>query len=478
MASKLSSFSQLKNNSTRFNLPGQGAKRYIIKKKGEPKKVLIHGAPFVITADQNNQVQVMQNTSISIEQGKIKDVYPVKQQDLTSGSFDLIYNASQKWGTVVTPGFINLHAHPPMYLLKSSLMMEDEAGDMENVLAGMAKMESKMDQNSFVISAIGDLTEQQKSGITTTLSHYGVFDPIEQAASLVRQRVINALSAKSNSHPQNTPQLVEKYLKDKAKYFTKPAIALHYLYKTDPALLKKIKKLQEKYKAIFTLHLAESTFGVKYCQEKFGMREIAVLDKFGLLNDRTIISHGVHLTPEEIRLIIHKKAGVAHLPTSNVIHQNGVFDYPTFYHKKGVDRIGLGTDSVISKSRLDLLTEAWQTRITHLERKLVQYPDLFKMMTINAARILHLDKVGMIAPGYQADLVFWKFKDRGFIPYDEKHPETIIGNMITHGGRAVRDLMIGGQFIISNRIHNLIDESKLLASLQKEHMKLRSKAKK
>lgn len=451
--------------------------RYLVRKNGEPKKILIHGAPFVITADQNGQVVVLPNTSISISRGKILSVYPAKKRDLTSRYFDLIFDASQKLGTVVTPGFINLHAHPPMYLLKSSLIMEDEASDMEAILAGMAKLEAKMDQNSLMISAVGDLTEQQKSGITTTLSHYGVFEPIEQAAKLCQQRVINALSAKSNSHPKNTPELVEKYLKNKSKYFTRPAIALHYLYKTDEALLKKIKKLQEKYKAILTLHLAESIFGVRYCQQKFGMREIAVLDKFGLLNDRTIISHGVHFTQEEIRLIIHKKAGVAHLPTSNVIHQNGVFDYPTFYHQKGVERIGLGTDSVISKSRLDLLTEAFQTRITHLERKLVQYPDLFKMLTINAARILHLDKVGRIDVGFQADLAFWKLNDRGFIPYNEEHPETLIGNMITHGGRAVRDLMIGGRFIISNQIHNLVDEIKLLASLQKEYMKLRSKVK-
>lgn len=467
-------YSQIEKKPFLLSLSGK-TKRYLTKKKGEPKKILVHGAPFVISADKDDQVAVLKDVSIAIENKTIKDVYPAKKSDLKSKKFDLVYDASLKKGIVITPGFVNLHAHPPMYILKSSLMMEDEAGDMETVLAGMAALESKMDEKSCTISAIGDLTEQQKGGITTTFSHYGLFEPVENAAKASNQRVINALSAKSNSHPKNTPELVEKYLKNAAKYTTKPAIALHYLYKTDEPLLKKIKKLQTKYKALLTLHLAESTFGVEYCRQKFGMREIAVLDKFGLLNDRTIISHGVHLTPEEIRLIIHKKSGVAHLPTSNVIHQNGVFDYPTFYHKKGVERIGLGTDSVISKSRLDLLTEAFQTRIAHLERKLVQYPDLFKMMTINAARILHLENVGRIAPGFKADLAFWKLNDRGFIPYDERHPETLIGNIITHGGRTVRDLMIDGKFVISNRIHNLIDESKLLQELQKEHMRLRRK---
>jgi hypothetical protein len=72
-----------------------------------------------------------------------------------------------------------------------------------------------MKGEDFYLGALGDFTEEQKSGITTTLSHYGVFDPIERAAVESRQHVINCLSAASNSHPENSPELVEKYLKKK-----------------------------------------------------------------------------------------------------------------------------------------------------------------------------------------------------------------------------------------------------------------------
>ena len=94
-------------------------------------------------------------------------------------------------------------------------------------------------------------------------------------------------------------------------------------------------------------------------------------------------------------------------------------------------------------------------------------------MTSQAAEILHLKKVGRILPGFRADLAFWKLKDRGFMPYDESKPVSLIGNMITHGGRNIRDLMINGEFIISNRLHNVINESQLMMELQIAHMKLR-----
>ena len=166
---------------------------------------------------------------------------------------------------------------------------------------------------------------------------------------------------------------------------------------------------------------------------------------------------------------------MVHLPTSNKIHRSGEFKYNLFVKYKAERQIALGTDSVISKNSLDLLSEALQARIMHQHLQRILYEDLFKMMTSQAAEILKLGKVGKILPGYRADLAFWKLRDRGFMPYNEKRPLSLVGNMITHGGRSIRDLMIKGEFIISNRMHNLINESQLLLALQEAHMKLRKR---
>jgi cytosine/adenosine deaminase-related metal-dependent hydrolase len=150
-----------------------------------------------------------------------------------------------------------------------------------------------------------------------------------------------------------------------------------------------------------------------------------------------------------------------------------VFNYAAFAKFGGADRIALGTDGVVSKSRLDLLTEAFQTRVTHLPDYTVYYEDLFKMVTVNAARVINREDLGRVAPGCRADIAFWKLKDRGFLPFDEDDPKTLVGNIISHGGRNIRDLMIDGRFVISNRVHNFIDESKLLLEIQKHHMRVR-----
>ncbi len=446
----------------------------VLKPDHEPKRILIHGLRFILTSSESERLSVVPDQSLLIEDGEITEQFPKKELDkrVDLKTIDLIYDAEQKGGIVATPGFINLHSHPPMYLLRSTLTLAED--NLEEALRGMAKLEAKMNTEDFYLGALGDFTEQQKSGITTTLSHYGVFDPIERAASESGQQVINCLSAASNSHPENTPALVEKYLKKK-NTVTTPGIALHYVWKATPPTLKKIAALIKKYNAYFTVHVAESEQTVERCLEAYGERPVAVLAKYDLLGPRTIISHAVHLTPEEISII--KKTGtiVVHLPTSNLLHRSGQFKYTEFSRQQAKQLITLGTDSVISKNRLDLLSEALAMKTLHQAKEIISYEELFNVLTAQPAKLLGLKKLGQIKPGFTANLCFWKLKDRGLLPYDEDHPETLVSNLITHGSRGVRDLMIKGRFVISNRYHNLVDESGLLEKLQTAHMELRKR---
>ncbi|MFA6391244.1 MAG: amidohydrolase family protein [Patescibacteria group bacterium] len=473
-------FSELKNGleyrqkDITFSTGRNSKSRYTMLREGNPRKVLIHGIPFLITINQNDKLEVLSGRSILIEDGVIVKILKATELsfvDLTE--IDLIYDAEQGGGIVVTPGLVNAHAHPPMYLLRSTLTFSE--ANLEKTLRGMARLEGKMNEDDFFLGAVGDFTEQQKFGISTTLSHYGVFNPIDDAAKLTGQVVINAISAVSNSHPENTPAMVEKYLKNKAKYHTEPAIAIHEPSKASEAIFKKVRILQKKYNALFTIHVAETKESLEKSVKKFGEHPVKTLDRFGLLNPRTMMSHVVHVGREEVALILKRKAGVVHLPTSNLLHRSGQFDYPLFHKLKATGQIALGTDSVVSKNRLDLLTEALQTKTMHQNRKIVPYSDLFNMITAQGARLLGLKKVGKLLPGYRADIAFWKLQDRGFLPYNSKDPKTLVSNMITYGGRNIRDLMINGSFVISNRKHNFINETNLLMQLQLAHMQLRKK---
>lgn len=461
--------------------------RYLLlnENKPEPEVVLIQGIKYLITANEKEEVVVKEDQSILIKNGKIIEVVPTKKEkEIDLNNIDLIYDASKRGGLVVTPGFINSHAHPPMYMLRSAMIVRGEEGSIDVALKNAIKHERQMNDEDLFYSTVAEFTEEQKMGITTTLSHYHTPHATFNAAVKTHQRLIDAISIASGTDPSATPKKAEEYIKTFGKkrfpdsQMIRPAICLHYVFRADWDVLKKAKKLIEKYNIIFTMHLGESEMDIQETIKKFGMRPVAVLEKAGLLGPNLILSHAVHLTIEEIKLLAQKKVGIVHLPTSNLIHKSGRLAF-NYFHEHGLDKYtALGTDSVMSKNRLDLLTEALQARVMHQDSKVVSYPDLFKMITSNGANILGIKKLGKILPGYRADLSFWKLRDRGFIPYDKNDPQTLIGNMITFGGRNIRDLMIEGKFIISNRVHNYIDETELLKRIQELHTNLRTRTKK
>lgn len=434
------------------------------------KEILIHDIPYLFTCDKKEKLKCLKNYSIVVSADIIREVVPAKE--VNPKKFGQVYDAGLRGGIVVTPGLVNAHAHPPMYLLRSAMTL-DEGESVDETIAAMPRWERAMTGDDYAYSAVGDITEQQKAGITTTLSHYAVHEPIEAAAGATGQNVVNAVSAASNSHPENSPEMIRKIIRRRESRKSQLAVSLHYIHRASADTLKEIKKIVDEHNLLFTCHMAESNEVAKKCEKIHGRREVAVLEKYGLLSSRTIASHAIYLTDAEIRNLIKNQVGIVHLPTSNVIHKSGTFPLWKFRDMNGGQFLALGTDGVVSKSRLDLLSEAYQTRITHLYNRTIKFGSLFKMMTVNGARILDMPDRGKILPGMKADIAFWKLKDRGFIPFDQKNPMTLLGNLITHGGRMVRDLMISGEFIVKSRRHTRVNESKLLRLLQEKHMDMR-----
>jgi cytosine/adenosine deaminase-related metal-dependent hydrolase len=441
------------------------------------RKILIHNAGFIFTCDEQDRIICHKNHSIVIEDNIIKDVLPAKKLAPYLKQFDLVYDAGKRGGTVITPGLINTHSHIHMYLLRSAMILDEEE-TVDQTIAAMAIWQKNESEDAYAFASVGDLTEQQKSGITTTLTHGPSFESADIAAKVCGHNLICAVSAVSNSKPANSPEMVKKILAEKNSYYSTPAVSLHYLYKTPAETLKKIKNIVDEYGTLVTFHMAESPHVVKQTKNNHQTGETGVLKKFGLLNRHSLASHVLYVTPKEIEQIAVNGMGIAHLPTSNVIHQSGLFQFWPFAEAGAFPTIALGTDSVVSKNRLDLLTEAYQARITHLYSKTIKFGSLFKMMTANGARVLNLPDRGKILPGMKADLVCWKLRDRGFIPYDTNNPYTLLGNLITHGGRLVRDTMINGQFVIRDRRHQLVNETELLNIMQQKHTRMRRRVQK
>ena len=133
---------------------------------------------------------------------------------------------------------------------------------------------------------------------------------------------------------------------------------------------------------------------------------IALLDALGVLDVTPLLIHCVRVGAEDIELIRAHDCAVAHCPASNAKLGHGIAPLADLLFA-GV-RVGLGTDSVASNDRMDILDEARLATLFSSAREerhdALSAARALELATIGGARALRLDReVGSLEVGKSAD---------------------------------------------------------------------------
>lgn len=118
--------------------------------------------------------------------------------------------------------------------------------------------------------------------------------------------------------------------------------------------MKKLAALAKCYDLPIQSHISENLNEISFTLEIFpGHKNYAeVYDTAGLLTDKCIMAHGVHLEDEEVKLFAERGTAVSHCPNSNTNLRSGMCDVKRLI-AKGV-KVGLGTD-VSGGNRISIL---------------------------------------------------------------------------------------------------------------------------
>lgn len=138
-----------------------------------------------------------------------------------------------------------------------------------------------------------------------------------------------------------------------------------------------------------------------------GESTIELLDRMGVLRARPLLIHCVRASRDDIRRIADNHCAVAHCPASNAKLGHGIADLAGFLDAGVV--VGLGSDSVASNNRMDLLDEARLALLfgRAVGRRWDSFPATtgLELATLGGARALGLDKeIGSLDEGKSADL--------------------------------------------------------------------------
>jgi cytosine/adenosine deaminase-related metal-dependent hydrolase len=134
---------------------------------------------------------------------------------------------------------------------------------------------------------------------------------------------------------------------------------------------------------------------------------IALLDRLGALERGPLLIHCVRVDDADIEVMARHRCAVAHCPASNAKFGHGIA--PLLPLLAAGIRIGMGSDSVASNNRMDILDEARLAVLIH--RAATRRHDAFgaeealELATIGGARALGIDsRVGSLEIGKDADL--------------------------------------------------------------------------
>ena len=366
--------------------------------------------PFLMA--ESESVRYLADGLLVIENSKIK-------------AFDTYENLKDRYenleitsysGNLILPGFIDLHVHYPQ--------TEMIAAHGEQLLEWLNKYtfptEAKFRDVEYARTiASFFLDELLRNGTTTALVLTTIFphsvDVLFEEAQRRGMRLIAGQMLMSRNAPdfllndaktayeQNRELIRKWHHKDRLLYAITPRFAITSTHEE----LTLAGALKAEFPDVYVhSHLSENLKEIEFTSALFPDSKdyLEVYERFGLVSDRSIFAHGIHLSHSEFERLSNAGAAIAFCPTSNLFLGSGLFNLG-----KAIERpvnVGLGTDVGAGTSFSLLQTMADAYKVVQLQGGQLSAFQAFYLATLGSAKALSLDdKLGSFDGGKEADFI-------------------------------------------------------------------------
>ena len=319
-------------------------------------------------------------------------------------------------GKIIVPGFIDCHVHYPQLDIIASY--GEQLLDWLNRYAFPVEAAFSDEAHAHELAGVF-LDELLVNGTTTALVfgtvHPHSADAIFEAAEKRGMRLIAGKVLMDSHCPvelqddpvsgyEDSKLLIERWHgKGRLGYAITPRFALT----SSEEQLAAAGKLAAEYPDVWMhTHLAENKAEVEVIAEQFpdSRSYLDVYDRFGLLRERSVFAHCLHMDDADRQCMATKGGAAAFCPTSNLFLGSGLFDLEAMWSANV--RVGLGTDvgGGTSLSLLKTASEAY--KVLHLQDQALPPKSALYLATLGAAKALYLDdKIGNFESGKEADFV-------------------------------------------------------------------------
>ena len=366
-------------------------------------------------------------------------------------------------GCVLMPGLVNAHTHLELTLLRNRLSPQ---GDFISWVLDLIQEKRKMTPDEIEASIWTGVEESLASGTTCV----GEITNSPFSAEILGEKGLRGvvffevLGRDEKDPEQWKNELTGKIqsLHESQGGLITMGLSPHTPYTLSEDRLKMLSDLLRKESLPYTMHVAESREEQEYFLEHSGgiksrlfpavgwqdqpdpreaVSPLLYLDRLGLVTDRLLIAHGVHLSPEDMDRIRKAGARVVVCARSNQMLGVGRPPVPALIQKK--IPVGLGTDSLASNATLSLWDEMRHVYASFKDSSSITADSVLRMATLSGAEGLGLaSDIGSMEPGKEADLIA--------VEWERSSVNDPASDLISRTqNRHIRMVMVGGRIQIN-----------------------------
>jgi cytosine/adenosine deaminase-related metal-dependent hydrolase len=324
------------------------------------------------------------------------------------------------------PGLVNVHAHPELSLFRSAL---EDLRFRDWILRLVGAKRAALRDADYLLAARWTMVEALRAGITTlgaTETSVAAAAALDECGmrGIVYREVFGPDPAQCDGSMAELRRAVEGQRRSHETDRVRIGISPHAPYTVSDALYAAAAEYALAEGLPMAVHAAESEVEealVRAGGGDFaaglrargidtpvrGQSTVEMLERLGVLRARPLLIHCVRVDADDVRRMADAGCAVAHCPVANARLGHGTA--PLRQMVEAGIRVGLGTDSVASNNRLDLLEEARAASLLHRAalraHDYLSPAELLRLVTLDGARALGMDdRVGTLEPGKDADL--------------------------------------------------------------------------
>ncbi len=399
----------------------------------------------------------IRETDVCVEGSKIVSVGAVPE----GFAADTVVEGKDR---LLLPGLVNAHTHSYMTMFRGCA---DDLPFAEWLNDHIDPLEGRMTAEDCYWSTLLGNMEMILSGTTASID---MFIYTETASRAAEECGFRTVLTRGLTGPEGGERRLSEFFAEYEAWKGRCsrvtfALGPHAPYSCSEEYLRQVAALAREKDLGLHIHVSESKFEQNLIREQYGCTPTELLDKCGILGEKTLAAHGVYLDEGDIALLAEKGVSVVTNPVSNLKLGNGIAPVPQLL-SAGVN-VALGTDGAASNNALNLFRELSFVALLHKgvtgDTTAVPASEALKMATVNGSKALGLAGCGEIRAGATADLTVLDIDK----PWLRPRCDLMSSLVYCARGDEVTDVMVDGRFLLRKGELTTIDRERVLFEVDK-----------